>query len=165
MSEKLLRPDYLFEVSWEICNKVGGIHTVISTKALTLVQEHKNNLILIGPDILQNTENNLEFTEDPQLFLAWKNKALEEGLRIRVGRWNIEGNPIVVLVDFTGFFINKDEIFREFWEEYKLDSLAGQWDYIEPALFGYASGKVIESFTKFQLTYRHRIVEIGRAHV
>ena len=28
--------DYIFEVSWEVCNKVGGIHTVVSTKAKTL---------------------------------------------------------------------------------------------------------------------------------
>lgn len=92
MKDKLLRPDYLFEVSWEICNKVGGIHTVISTKALTLVSEYKNNLILIGPDVWRDTENNPEFIEDTQLFSSWKNKAHEEGLRVRVGRWNIEGN-------------------------------------------------------------------------
>ncbi|MDD3567373.1 MAG: alpha-glucan family phosphorylase [Bacteroidales bacterium] len=158
MKDKLLRPDYLFEVSWEICNKVGGIHTVISTKALTLVKEHKNNLILIGPDVWRDTETNPEFTEDPQLFASWRNKASEEGLRVRIGRWNIEGKPVVVIVDFTQFFSKKDEIFKEFWEDYQLDSISGQWDYIEPALFGYAAGKVIESFTKFQLTYRHRIV-------
>lgn len=158
MKERLLRPDYLFEVSWEICNKVGGIHTVISTKALTLVQEHKNNLILIGPDVWRDTVSNPEFIEDPQLFTSWKNKAAEEGLRIRIGRWNIEGKPVVVIVDFTPFFSKKDEIFKEFWEDFKLDSITGQWDYVEPALFGYAAGKVIESFTRFQLTQRHRIV-------
>jgi phosphorylase/glycogen(starch) synthase len=158
MKDKLLRPDYLFEVSWEICNKVGGIHTVISTKALTLVQEFKNNLILIGPDVWRDTESNPEFIEDFQLFSSWRNKAAEEGLRVRIGRWNIEGKPIVIIVDFTQFFSKKDEILKEFWDEYKLDSITGQWDYIEPALFGFAAGKVIESFTKFQLTYRHRIV-------
>ena len=158
MKDKLLRPDYLFEVSWEVCNKIGGIHTVISTKVPTLVQEYKNNLILIGPDVWRDTDTHPEFIEDPQLFSSWKNKAFEEGLRIRVGRWNIEGKPIAIIVDFTPFFSNKDEIFKEFWEEYKLDSISGQWDYIEPALFGYASGKVIESFARFQLTQRHRIV-------
>lgn len=158
MKEKLLRPDYLFEVSWEVCNKIGGIHTVISTKAPTLVQEYKNNLILIGPDVWRDTDTHPEFIEDPQLFSSWKNKAFEEGLRIRVGRWNIESKPIAIIVDFTPFFSKKDEIFKEFWEEYKLDSISGQWDYIEPALFGYAAGKVIESFAMFQLTQRHRIV-------
>lgn len=158
MNDKLIRPDYLFEVSWEICNKVGGIHTVISTKALTLVKEHRNNLILIGPDVWRDTENNPEFIEDLQLFSSWKNKALEEGLRVRIGRWNIEGKPVVIIIDFTPFFSSKDEIFKQFWEDYKLDSITGQWDYVEPALFGYAAAKVIESYTKFQLTYRHRIV-------
>lgn len=158
MKEKLLKPDYLFEVSWEICNKVGGIHTVISTKALTLVEEYKNNLILIGPDVWRDTESNPEFIEDMQLLSSWKNKASEEGLRLRIGRWNIKGKPLAIIVDFTQFFSKKDEIFKEFWEEYKLDSISGQWDYVEPALFGYAAGKVIESFTRFQLTHRHRIV-------
>jgi glycogen phosphorylase/synthase len=158
MKDKLLRPDYLFEVSWEVCNKIGGIHTVISTKVPTLIQEYKNNLILIGPDVWRDTDKHPEFIEDPQLFSSWKNKAYGEGLRIRIGRWNIEGKPIAIIVDFTPFFPKKDEILKEFWEDYKLDSISGQWDYVEPALFGYASGKVIESFAKFQLTQRHRIV-------
>ena len=75
MNEKLLKPDYLFEVSWEICNKVGGIHTVISTKALTLVKEYKNNLIMIGPDVWRDTVSNPEFIEDNQLYASWRNKA------------------------------------------------------------------------------------------
>ena len=158
MKEKMIRPDYLFEVSWEICNKVGGIHTVISTKALTLLDEYKNNLILIGPDVWRDPETHPEFTEDPLLLSSWKNKAFDEGLRVRIGRWKINGSPIAILVDFTSFFSIKDEIFKEFWEEFKLDSITGQWDYVEPALFGYAAGKVIESFTNFQLSTRHRVV-------
>jgi phosphorylase/glycogen(starch) synthase len=77
MKEKMIRPDYLFEVSWEICNKVGGIHTVISTKALTLLDEYKNNLILIGPDVWRDPETHPEFTEDPLLLSSWKNKAFD----------------------------------------------------------------------------------------
>ena len=158
MIDKQIKPDYLFEVSWEICNKVGGIHTVISTKSLTLLEDFKNNLILIGPDLWRDTEKHPEFIEDLQLHSSWKNKAFEEGLRVRVGRWNISGKPIAILVDFTSFFSLKNEIFKEFWETYELDSITGQWDYVEPGLFGYAAGKVIESFTKFQLSLRHRIV-------
>ena len=29
---------YLFETSWEVCNKVGGIYTVISTKVSSMQQ-------------------------------------------------------------------------------------------------------------------------------
>ncbi|MGD9978383.1 MAG: alpha-glucan family phosphorylase [Bacteroidales bacterium] len=156
--DKLLKPDYLFEVSWEVCNKVGGIHTVISTKALSLESELKNNYILIGPDLIKDTENNPEFIEDTNLFASWRNKAFDEGLPIRIGRWNIPCKPIAIIVNFSGLISQKDSIFKSFWEEYKLDSITGQWDYIEPALFGYAAGKAIESFTNFHLSLRHRIV-------
>ncbi|NVO11611.1 MAG: alpha-glucan family phosphorylase [Bacteroidales bacterium] len=158
MKEKPLKPDYLFETSWEVCNKVGGIHTVIATKALSLVNDLKDNYILIGPDVWRDTEHNPEFVEDFQLFSSWKNKAFEEGLNVRIGHWNIPCRPIAIIVDFTKLIPLKDEIFKVFWEEFKLDSITGQWDYIEPALFGYAAGKVIESFTLFHLSPRHRIV-------
>ncbi|MDR1673717.1 MAG: alpha-glucan family phosphorylase [Bacteroidales bacterium] len=158
MDANLLKPDYIFETSWEICNKVGGIHTVISTKALTLVNEYKSNYILIGPDVWRDTSDNPEFMEDAQLFKSWRTKANEEGLHIRIGRWNIAGNPIVVIVDFQSFTLQKDEIFSKFWETYKLDSLSGQWDYVEPALFGYAAAKVIESFVRFHFTIRDTAV-------
>ncbi|MDR2038294.1 MAG: alpha-glucan family phosphorylase [Bacteroidales bacterium] len=158
MSTNLLKPDYIFETSWEVCNKIGGIHTVISTKALTLVNEYKSNYILIGPDVWRDTSSNPEFIEDAQLFKSWKIKAGEEGLHIKVGRWNIAGSPIAVIVDFQSFTPKKDEIFAKFWETYKLDSLSGQWDYVEAALFGYAAGKVIESFVHFHLTIRDTVV-------
>lgn len=157
MEKKIFKPDYLFEVSWEVCNKVGGIHTVISTKALTLENELKDNYILIGPDIIKGTDHNPEFIEDPTLLEAWKEQAIEEGLAIRIGRWNIPCKPIAIIINFSDLISQKDEIFKKFWEVYKLDSISGQWDYIEPALFGYAAGKVIESFTRFNLSIRHRV--------
>ena len=157
-NNKSKNPAYLFEVSWEVCNKVGGIHTVISTKALNMVKEYSSNHILIGPDVWRYTERNPEFTDDPRLFRSWRLRAEQEGLRIKVGRWNVAGNPIVILVDFSTFITQKDQIFSSFWEKYKLDSISGQWDYIEPALFGYASGKVIESFVRFNASIRQRII-------
>lgn len=151
MSENsFVSPDYLFEVSWEVCNKVGGIHTVIATKALNLSKDYKNH-ILIGPDVWRETAQNPEFTEDNQLLRAWKVKASQEGLRVRTGRWNVAGNPIVILVDYSQFISSKDEIFAGFWEKYGVDSLSGHWDYTESALFGYATGKVIESFVRYNL--------------
>ena len=151
-------PDYLFEVSWEVCNKIGGIHTVIATKALNMAKAMEERHILIGPDVWRNTEQNPEFREDPRLLRSWRAKAAQEGLRIRVGRWNVSGNPIAILVDFSSQIARKDEIFARFWEQFKLDSISGQWDYIEPALFGYTTGKVIESFMRFNLAPHHKVV-------
>jgi|LFRM01.2.fsa_nt_gb phosphorylase/glycogen(starch) synthase len=157
-SELNLIPDYLFEASWEVCNKVGGIHTVIATKALNMSKDMENRHILIGPDVWRETKQNPEFLEDPRLLRSWRDRAMQEGLRIRVGRWNVPGNPIAVLVDFSSYISKKDEIFTDFWKKFKLDSISGQWDYIEPALFGYASGIVIESFVRFNLAPHHKSV-------
>ena len=143
--------DFLFETSWEVCNKVGGIHTVVSTKALNIVEELGDNFILIGPDVWREVGTNPEFIQDGALFSEWKQKAASEGLRVKTGRWNIAGKPIVILIDFTPYFGQQNEIFAGFWETFKLDSISGQWDYIEPALFGYAAGKVIESYSSFYL--------------
>lgn len=157
-NEKLLTPDYLFEVSWEVCNKVGGIHTVIATKVPTLEKVLRKPHILIGPDVVKENESNPEFMEDPLLLKSWRARAANDGLRIRIGRWNIAERPIAILVDFTPFFSQKDDILGFMWEKYKLDSLSGQWDYIEPALFGYAAGKVIESYVKYHCSPSDKII-------
>lgn len=158
MKNKEYTPDIIIESSWEVCNKVGGVHTVLKTKANAIVDEMGNNLIMIGPDVYRDSANHPEFTEEPELFASWQRAARQQGLSVRVGRWNIESKPIVIMVDFTPFISQKDEIFGHFWERYKVDSIAGKWDYIEPVLFGYASGKVIESFTQFHYTLKTKIV-------
>lgn len=159
MKDKLLMvPDYLLEASWEVCNKVGGIYTAIASKAQLLAEEFKDNYLLIGPDVWKETHQNPEFTEDKFLFKSWHEAADAEGLRIKIGRWNIPGKPVVVLVDFTPYFAEKDKIFAHFWEHYKLDSLTGDWDYVEPAFFGYAAGKVIDSFYNFNISHHDKII-------
>ena len=144
-TETVQKPDYLFEVSWEACKKVGGIHTVVATKVQTIKSELGDKYILIGPDI--NREGaNPEFEEDLNMLREWRQVLYSEGYRVRIGRWRIEGSPVVVLVDFSSLLARKDDILKFLWEEYKVDSISGQWDYIEPVIFGFAAGKVIESY-------------------
>ena len=145
MSKTKLSPDFLFEVSWEVCNKVGGIHTVVSTKAQTVTHKFKDRYILLGPD-LSHEGVNPEFEEDPNLLKAWRQTVYNEGIRIRAGHWKIKGEPLVILVDFSSLIPRKDEILKKLWDEYHVDSISGQWDYIEPVLFGWAAGKVIASY-------------------
>ena len=111
MQEKIktIKPDYVFEVSWEVCNKVGGIHTVISTKSVALKKNCKE-LILIGPDTWRDSEEHPEFTEDNSMFADWHRKAESEGIRVRTGRWKIPGNPKVLLIDFSNYISQKDAI-------------------------------------------------------
>lgn len=158
MNDIQLKPDYIFETSWEVCNKVGGIHTVLCTKARLLQQEWGDHLVMIGPDLQTGKGRNPEFLEDDSLFPVLKAGMLQEGLPVRTGRWNIPGKPLVVLIDFTPLFRQKDEIFTQLWVKYHLDSLHGQWDYIEPALFGYAAGKAIACFYHSHLNSTDKII-------
>ena len=154
----IITPDFLFETSWEICNKIGGIYTVISTKARLTVEKLGENYIVIGPDVWKQTAANPDFKEIPGLFAEWKAVAFMEGLKVRTGKWNIPGSPNVILVDFTPLFPEKDTIFAHFWEQYNLDSIRGEWHYIEAAMFGYAAGQVIKSFAQHQLQDMSNIV-------
>ena len=141
-------PDRLFEVSWEICNKVGGIHTVIATKARTMVELFGTRYIAIGPEIHREGDNP-EFEETPDLWQEWRDTLYrQEGIRIRIGRWRTAGKPVTLLVDFSAFINQKNDILHRLWDDYHVDSISGQWDYIEPVLFGYAAGKTIESFCR-----------------
>ena len=150
--------DFLFETSWEVCNKVGGIHTVLSTKANSLINELNDNYILIGPDVCRNVEGNAEFIDDASLYKGFKLYTAGKGLHIKIGRWNIEGKPVVFLVDFSNLFQQKNTIFSHYWEKYKLNSLSGQWDYIEPMLFGYAAARVIECYYEYYISSAHNVV-------
>lgn len=155
---EFLSPDYIFEISWEVCNKVGGIHTVLSTKARLLQEKLKDHYITIGPDLTRTGGQQPVFLEDRSLFPLWQEQAGKEGLRIRTGRWDIPGKPITILVDFSPLYSHKNEIFGDLWNRFRLDSLTGQWDYIDPALFGYAAGRIIACFYKLHLNATDRII-------
>ena len=151
-------PDWIFETSWEVCNKVGGIFTVISTKAPVLNKILDDRLVMVGPDIGQASKSNSGFVEEKDLFPEWKEHLKESNLKVKIGRWNIPGSPITLLVDFADFFDRKDDILTQLWTKFRVDSLAGSWDYIEPTIFGYVSGMVIENFYHFYLGTQNKVI-------
>lgn len=141
-------PDILFEVSWEVCNKVGGIYAVLSTKAKTLQKQMKDSVIFIGPDLWSETESPY-FKESKTLLGEWTKKAkLPNGISVRIGRWDIPGKPIAILVKYNSLFEKKDELYGKIWNEYKVDSLHAYGDYDESCMFGWGSALVIESLAK-----------------
>lgn len=143
------KPEYIFESSWEVCNMVGGIYTVLSTRAATLQERLNDNLIFIGPDVWSGKENPL-FEELPELWSEWIQYTKDIfKLDIRVGRWKIPGKPIAVLVEFQPLLPYKNDIYFEVWESAKVNSIAAYGDYDESSMFGFASGMVIDSFYKF----------------
>lgn len=149
MNETIKTPEYLFESSWEVCNKVGGIYTVLSTKAHTLQEIFNDKVIFIGPDVWANTTIP-DFKEDTSLFKDWKKYAQStDHLKIKIGRWDVPGTPPVILVDFKQFFSERDAFFYSMWQNYQVNSIHAYGDYDESCVFAYAVGKVIESFYHF----------------
>ena len=141
-------PEYLFEVSWEVCNKVGGIYAVLSTKAKTLQKQMKDRVVFVGPDLWTESESPY-FKESKTLLKDWiKSANLPFGVEVRVGRWDIPGKPIAILVKYKSLFEKKDELYGKMWNEYKVDSLHAYGDYDESCMFAYGSALVIESLAK-----------------
>ena len=152
-----LTPDYIFESSWEVCNKVGGIYTVLSSRAKTLQDRMQDKIIFIGPDFWKEEESPY-FKEDKSLFAEWQWEAKESGINVRVGRWTIPSEPIAILVDFVPFFAKKNEIYGWLWEHYQVDSLHAYGDYDEASMFSYAAALVVESFYKHYLNDSQKVV-------
>ena len=157
MRESRLVPDFIFESCWEVCNKMGGIYTVLSTRAKTLQEQFPDKLVFIGPDVWQGKENPL-FVEDTNLWNSWAKKANGEGLHVRVGRWNIPGRPCVVLVDFQPYFEKKNELYGAAWADFQVDSLHAYGDYDEASMFSYAAALVVESFYRNKLSSKKKVI-------
>jgi len=147
-------PLTLFEVSFEVCNKVGGIHTVVSTKAKALVERLGDDYVAIGPWLLTGGHPSNAFEEEPDDAFCERCRAM--GIPVRVGRWKIPGRPRTLLVEFSGAYAQKDAILRELWDGFQVDSIEGQWDYVEPVLFGWAAGQVIQAWCEERVAPRGR---------
>lgn len=160
MGKEKLFPDYIFESSWEVCNKVGGIYTVLSTRAKTLKEKLQDQLIFIGPDCWRDKVNPY-FSSDNALYADWQKQAAEEGLKVKVGRWNIPGEPVAILVDFTPCYAIKNEIYGKLWENFQVDSLHAYGDYDEASMFSYAAALVVESFYKHVVGEDKKVIYHG----
>ncbi|WP_418741118.1 alpha-glucan family phosphorylase [Desulfovibrio sp.] len=134
----------LFEVSWEVCNKVGGIYAVVSSKILEALAAFGENYFLLGPDLGNNPD--FEETDEP----CWQELRQEtdrRNLSCRFGRWNIPGRPKVILVGYRDRY-DQSQLLFSLWNRYGVDSISGGWDYVEPVMFSTACGEVIEAACK-----------------
>ncbi len=139
----------LFEVSWEVCNKVGGIYTVIKSKIKEVKNKFEDNYLLIGPLF----ENNPEIIEaDDKQVQNIRSELLKMGFTTKVGRWNSEEKPLVILVGYENT-LDQNKLLYQLWEDYSVDSMAGGWDYIEPVIFSTMAGKVIEALSNLYSDY------------
>ena len=144
------QPDYIFETSWEVCNRVGGIYAVLSTRAASMQAEHPDKVFFFGPDFGEHSD--IYFKEDKKILKSWLSAFdfKQSGLSsIRIGRWQVPGEPIAILLKYDGLWPRKDEIYAWAWDKFQVQSHAAYGDYDESCLFGYAAGMVMESLYKY----------------
>ncbi len=135
----------LFETSWEVCNKIGGIYTVLSTKARVLKEQFGDNLIFIGPDVWTDASPSPYFKDVKTLLKSANKLTLPYGITLRTGRWDIPGSPIVVLIKFDGVYPALNDIYGEMWRMFGVDSLHCYGDYPEGCAFGVAAAITMQA--------------------
>lgn len=145
MTEPQQCPDFpgvglVTECSWEVCNKIGGIYTVLSTKAVELKKMFGDRLVFIGPWLdPSQTGDSTGFKVRKTILKNFASKALPYGIKVKCGRWDIPGSPIVMLVDFRNIFPHLNEFYGKMWENFSVDSLHAYGDYDESCAFAIAS--------------------------
>ena len=156
-------PSWVFEVSWEVCNKVGGIYTVLSSHARTLQDALGGGLVFVGPDMPERGSAVRDFREDRSAVAAGWLRAVEDaGLKVRAGRWLVQGEPACLLIDFSALMERRDEIYAEAWRDFGIDSLHAYGDYDEASMFSYAAGKLVE--TIYLKAMRKNVRVVYQAH-
>lgn len=142
--------DLLTETSWEVCNKVGGIYAVLSTKAHVLNEQFGDKLAFIGPDIWTADNPSPYFKERKSLFKSAAARIeLPWGITIRTGRWSVPGSPQVILVNPGDTQSHLPEIYGQMWNAFGVDSLHSYGDYDPSCAFAVASAIVIMKLAEY----------------
>lgn len=130
---------YLFECAWEVANKVGGIYTVIKTKARVTVEEYGERYCLLGP--LAHKTASLEVEHLQKSHSGPLNEAIRimrsQGVNVVYGRWLIEGAPFVVLFDLESVRHRVNEWKSNLWETAQLPTPDNDFETNDAIAFGY----------------------------
>ncbi|MEE9525180.1 MAG: hypothetical protein V3V78_01065 [Candidatus Woesearchaeota archaeon] len=150
------KSEIVFEVSWEVCNKVGGIWTVISSKVSQMKRFYREKYNCIGPYFAEKTIGSFEEEPAPKECKDVCKDLEAQGIVLHFGKWLIKGTPKVILIDFANFRFKTDEIKKELWNTFKVDSMnSNSVEYNEPIVWSYAAGMVIE---KLSQVYNKKVV-------
>ncbi len=139
------RAQVLFEVSWEVCNKVGGIYTVVASKA-ALMKEAYPEYFLVGPFFKDKARGDFEELTPPDRMKRAFDRMAREGITCHFGKWLVKGEPQAVLIEYQTMIGQKNELKKHYWEDYQIDSYTAGWDFEEPMLWSTAVGKLVQAY-------------------
>lgn len=139
-----LKPDQVFEVSYEACNKVGGIYAVLKSKAVNMVEQYGDNYCAVGFFNPKNSSTEFDAKEPPDNIKKIFDSLEKSGIKCYYGTWLISGRPKTILIDSSGFMKEKNRIKTDLWDYYQVDSLRAEYMFDEPVVWSYAAGMLIE---------------------
>jgi len=115
---------FLIETAWEVCNKVGGIYTVLRSKVPAMMETWGNRYVLVGP--YQEQTASVEFEPAPLTgaFGQAVKQLNEAGIGAQYGRWLVTGRPHVVLLNHLDLLPRLHEVKYRLWEQHDI-SLPG----------------------------------------
>lgn len=141
--------DCLFEISWEVCNKVGGIYAVIRSKAHQSKKAYRSNYYTIGPYFHEKAVAEFQERGPPDRFMGIFERLKHEGILCRYGKWLIEEEVDTILIDYHGYCRKNNDIKARLWETYEIDSLGTSfYDFDEPIIWSTAVGRFLEEISK-----------------
>lgn len=108
----------LFEISWEVCNQLGGIYTVLRSKVPSMVNRWGSRYCLLGP--YHQTTASVEFEPGPMTGAIGQavKQLREQGIYAHYGRWLVTGRPHVVLMDYLSVFARLHEVKYRLWDDH-----------------------------------------------
>lgn len=146
---------YVLEASWEVCNKVGGIYTVVSSKVLHMMKRYGDGYITVGPYIADKAAAGFVQLTAPEPIKAAIDSLHEQGIKCSYGTWEVKGKPQCILIGFSERMSDKDHIKQEFWERYQIDSLGSPYDYDEPLVWSFCVGKLAQALAEQKRVILH----------
>lgn len=140
----------LFEIAWEVCAQVGGIYTVLRSKAPTMVSRWGDDYCLIGPYREASARIELETLAPPEPIQDVLRELELAGVRAHFGRWLVSGRPQVLLFELGSLAPRLGEIKYYLWHDNGIGSPDGDYEFDETTLFG-------EAVTLFLRTLARRL--------
>lgn len=146
---------WTFEIAWEAANKVGGIYTVIRSKAFVSAEELGENYCLLGPYKDQCARIEVEDIELPSTspLQGAVNAMRSQGFHLHIGRWLVDGNPQIVLFDIGSGAWRLDEFKRELWESSHIGVPHLDIETNDAIILGYMVATFIAEFKKCAEVY------------
>lgn len=166
-----MRPEVVFEVSYEAGNEIGGIYTVLNSKSQEMIESFEDNYILIGPYFQKNEEIEFEIKEPPSGIKEVFEELKNEGIKAYWTSWIEDEDANLILLDVNKFRNRRRKvdykagkdimlnfIKQRLWKKYGIDSLFMGEDFNKNIIWAWAAGKTIEKLVELERFSNKKVV-------